>query len=677
MQGYPSPIIPIEHFSLGLNETDMVIYTSLSFAHNEVGNGGLYNDDTIAESITTAIGQEPDTSGRNPHDATNFSPSPSPTLHLYTRNGDDDGDEAAAADTISSHISKTAPEMVDTPSPSVFQRGNHTAPQCMDPDTVASATYCSTDQFDRPVAGSIHFCIDLGFSTPEDSFFHPSQRLFNIRATIHEIGHVLGFNAQSFAHFRHFDGTPRTPRDERGDVRDVEVQCTGPVSSSNPGKAVIPLPDESTVKFKMTDNGVRVATIVTESVQMIARNHFDCQDLEGAALEIPYESLTTDESSFEVPESECISSHWDRKLFKTDLMNPVVDAPSQEVFALLISPLTLGLFLDSGWYHVNLGRSSHADGWGRRAGCAFVSESCLSQDAEVQQDHTPYFCNTVAENLADEKNSAIGCSADFSRKAWCDIVKHESDYGSVFDGFQYFGVQDFSYETDTNKMTEIWFGGESADLDYCPIYEGYEDGLCSDPKSENLFKAHDFEEFGVKNSRCVLSVIDMQDASVCTPIACVVSDKSLRIKVEGRWERCDFAGQIFEITKGQGHIICPDPYRTCPTFACPHLCLGSVGGVCEYDTGQCMCNKISPDGAETGLVPCEEQHRVFEALKPRESAIQVSPSISNYYFEDTTQLVDDDDRNFITRLVHVWFTCLSISLYLFFSFSLLFSSQDN
>jgi len=640
--GYPSPIIPKEHFSLGLNDTDLVIYTSLSFAHNEHDG---YNDD-IAEDIVDAIGREPGTSGRNPQDAISLSPSPSPspTSFSYTRN-DDESDENTAADSISSQISGVANEMADTPSPSAFQRGNHTAPQCIDPNTVASATYCSTDQFDRPVAGSIHFCINLGLSNPEDSFFHPSQRLFNIKATMHEIGHVLGFNAQSLAHFHHFDGTPRTPRDERGDVRDVEVQCTGPVSNGHPGKATIPLPDESTMKFQMTDNGVRFATVVTESVQMIVRNHFDCQDLEGAALEIPYEAMTTDG-----PESECITSHWDRKLFKADLMNPVVDAPSQEAFALLISPLTLGFFLDSGWYHVNLGRSSIADGWGRRAGCGFASESCLSKGAEVPPNHAPYFCNIITENPADQKSSATGCSADFSRKAQCDIVTHESDLDAIYDGFQYFGVQKFSYDADTEEMTEIWLGGENADLDYCPVYKGFASGQCSDPSSEKLSKAHDVEEFGVKNSRCVMSVIDMEDASICTPIACVVSDKSLRIKVEGHWERCEFAGQTFEITKGRGHVICPDPHRTCPTFACPHLCLGSVGGVCDYGTGECMCEKILPDTPDTILIPCEEQHRVSEAFKPRESAIQVSPSISNYYFEDTTQLVDDDSRNLFMRL---------------------------
>ena len=46
---------------------------------------------------------------------------------------------------------------------------------------------------------------------------------------MHELGHVLGFNAQSLAHFRDPDtGRPLTPRDGRGDVPDILVECTGP-----------------------------------------------------------------------------------------------------------------------------------------------------------------------------------------------------------------------------------------------------------------------------------------------------------------------------------------------------------------------------------------------------------------------------------------------------------------
>src|SRR6056300_979839 len=45
------------------------------------------------------------------------------------------------------------------------------------------------------------------------------------------------------------------------------------------------LPDPNTMKFFIANNGQRYASIVTPKVATVARNQFDCQELNGAQLE--------------------------------------------------------------------------------------------------------------------------------------------------------------------------------------------------------------------------------------------------------------------------------------------------------------------------------------------------------------------------------------------------------
>ena len=206
-------------------------------------------------------------------------------------------------------------------------------PKCS-PAYLASATHCSTDQFDRPTHGMIHFCVDpkTFFSSETDDVRH--LQLTRLTA-MHELGHILGFNIQSLAHFREIDGTPRTPRIPAaggtnittsatepwvvGDVADVKVECTGilppgPGNGNNRKKrrrrAILPLPSRSTLRFRTIRGGLRVADVVLPTVRTVVRNHFSCDTLDGAELEgEPYSVerqqdpwlLTTASSS---PESE-------------------------------------------------------------------------------------------------------------------------------------------------------------------------------------------------------------------------------------------------------------------------------------------------------------------------------------------------------------------------------------
>eukprot|EP00543_Licmophora_paradoxa_P018548 CAMPEP_0202473136 /NCGR_PEP_ID=MMETSP1360-20130828/89996_1 /ASSEMBLY_ACC=CAM_ASM_000848 /TAXON_ID=515479 /ORGANISM="Licmophora paradoxa, Strain CCMP2313" /LENGTH=184 /DNA_ID=CAMNT_0049099911 /DNA_START=57 /DNA_END=608 /DNA_ORIENTATION=+ len=179
---------------------------------------------------------------------------------------------------------------------------------------------------------------------------------------MHELAHSLGFNPQSMAHFRQPDGTPYTERDINGSVPLRQVECTGIPNTTT--YATLQLPSTKVMQFRNVRGGVRVAEIVTPHVQQTVRNHFGCFSLPGAELE----SSNSDGDG-------CIGEHWERRLFRTDLMNAIID---EVPFSLRISPITLALFADSGWYQVDLSRASIAAGWGRGSGCDFVERECIS-----------------------------------------------------------------------------------------------------------------------------------------------------------------------------------------------------------------------------------------------------------------------------------------------------------
>lgn len=295
---------------------------------------------------------------------------------------------------------------------------------------LASATYCSTDQFDRPVAGSLNFCID-------DSFFSEENLQRNILTAIHELAHILGLNSQSLAHFRNQDGSPITPRDDFGDVIEQDVECTG----VNKGKMTIPLPSPDILEFREVRD-IRVADIVTPTVRQVTRNQFDCQSLPGAELE-----------NGDVNENICIGDHWGRRVFRTDILNPVLD---DVAYSMKISPLTLAYFKDSGWYKIDVSRSSLGSGWGRGAGCSFVDDKCVEADGQINASNEHFFCN-ARKGRGGIFDEIHGCSSDFSKKAICSLVDYEEMEQTIPKEYQYFW----------ENYGPLW-GGADPDLDFCP-----------------------------------------------------------------------------------------------------------------------------------------------------------------------------------------------------------------
>jgi len=654
--------IPSQHLTEGVPNVDTVLYVTLGFAPDwllppqqaqptpyvtsPANESSLFKDKSyvaIVRNETELLALEDPSKGHHPSSSEEIYD----TTHAETRWSFNDSDTANQQQNASQGTLWNATNGgADTttalsPPPCAFLSNIN---------ILASAEFCNTDQFDRPTVGVLHLCLS------EDLFFQDED--YAAKTVVHEIGHVLGFNAISMAYLRNaFDGSPRTKRDPDGNVPFSNVTCGGTDQTIS-----VPLPSSDTIRFATRRNGVQVAEIVTESVAMVVRNQFDCP-LSGAELESPLTSnfaSNTTSSSFQQQQEEyyglvkgplendddpkfCIGSHWSRRLFQADIMNPVVDntfdgssdnnATLLSHYKWMFSPLTLAYFVDTGWYRINPARISNVQhGWGRGAGCDFIERPCIDPSTgDVPKLNQPFYCNQpfMHSTSSSTSHAVHGCTEDFSRKAVCELY----DYGPIASAisnatsqhkttipkeFRYFdnplgdsltasfaAAMQFAPQngleyTHTGSASSsnvdlaadskhIW-GGADPDAEYCPYYRGFSNGLCSLPETVNYLKTDDAEEFG-PNSRCVVAYKASRMTGLCMPIACVVSDRSLRIQVDGLWTKCSYAGEIIKLRwwTDQSYIVCPDPARTCPTFWCRQNCLGSTNGVCDYKTGQCMC----------------------------------------------------------------------------------------
>ena len=633
----PSVVVPADHISVGVPNTDFIVYLHLAFVSN-------LSSTTTSSDFTS------------------------------TKNMSSINYNSTIAQNVDSQVNATHSDASSSIS------GNATSRKQCTGDYLAASSFCSTDQYDRPIAAIIHICIGA-------KFFDRANLQTNIKVIGHELGHALGFNAVSLAHFRRPDGTPYTDRDPvTGEIPITEINCTGPVSSNRTGR--VALPSNEILKFRTVRGGVRVAEIVTSSVRQVARNHFDCQQLPGAELEsgefLPLSSYPG--------EISCIGDHWERRLFKTDLMNPWIDENVE--FTTRFSTITLAYFADSGWYQVDLSRASLSAGWGRAAGCEFVEQTCVNaDDGQVPSSFNSFFCNEIPFEAAESGDTSDihGCTTDLTRKASCSIGLYE---GELPPAYQY-----FNFKHGSNV------GGVDPYMDYCPVYAGVDHGLCSDSGNEALIKVNYIERFGLKNSRCLSGkmtrstnfVKNEQNSSVgsstayastalCLPIACVVEDRTLRIQVNGDWKICSYKDEVlFTTDSSTGSttdkvetVICPDPIRVCPTFYCHRDCLGS-SRLCDYNKGKCICGgTVSSNSShadyvdwsgksfaninETEVVMCDapnsneslDQRNTESFYVPEDNddttGLPTSDSpLSDYYYKTERNLKAESSSNFWNR----------------------------
>jgi hypothetical protein len=496
--GMPSVVVPEDHFVVGESGVDLMVYISVGFREDFdlklVEKNNQNKDDTESSSTTLppSTSSPPTDTLNKVYDWAEFTNYTGPSVFFKPEDPHVDGkhDDTTTTD---------HPTVPPTASPTV-------PPKYCSGTYLASATYCSTDQFDRPVGGLLHLCIGQDFFETQ-----PNEADINHLTIMHELGHILGFNSHSLAHFRHREnGSALTERVD-DDVPDVEVECTGVALGR--GFATIPLPSKNILQFQDV-RGVRVAQIVTPTVQQVVRNYFNCQNLHGAELESETYHPVNETSS------NCIGDHWERRLFKYDIMNPIIDSliPST-----LISPLTLAYFIDSGWYEVNANRAYAANTWGRGGGCEFVNSPCLSSNGKVSNTNSKFFCSRHLGGKYD------GCTDDFSSKAVCDITSYDSPLPT-----------EYQYMPQGDNI-----GGIDADLDYCPIFVGTTDGSCRNKPGDITSNLH-LDSFGSPASKCLSGKVGGKDVPLCIQIACDAESRELQVKVDGFWKKCDYTGQIIK-----------------------------------------------------------------------------------------------------------------------------------
>lgn len=303
-------------------------------------------------------------------------------------------------------------------------------------------------------------------------------------------------------------------------------------------------------------------------------------------------------------------------------------------------------------------------------GTETTSSNSKSKRSNIDEDEEP-------------EQEIHGCDLDSSSKAVCSIVEYDLELPVEYN---YFGH--------TKLVGGDLLGGSDPTLDYCPVFQGYSNGKCGSKTSEEYVGVKEsLEVFGESNSRCVIGNVDRKRTALCLPMACVIQDQTLMIKVDGYWKSCLYAGQIISVWwNRKDYVVCPDPSHLCPTFYCPSDCF-QESGVCDYRSGQCMCtplpkaNSSSPTSwlstyySTPLLEPCSGSHLHNKFNGTFHIAERIDVELPEYYVKNSTLLLDDprdfDDKvsRMFAQLSSGEVVGLVASFMLFIMFSYLISHQ--
>ena len=292
-------------------------------------------------------------------------------------------------------------------------------------ESVAYAGMCFRDQFDRPIAGFANFC-PLSLSLDPQDF-----EMQKMLAT-HEFMHALGFSLSILAWFRFPDGTSRTDRLSNGQPASFDPQRQMWVPSANTMR-------------QSTENGKLAAKIVTEKVVQKAREFFDCATLDGMELEDQGGDGTA-------------LAHWEQRIARFDVM--VGESEKDEEY---MSPITLALFEDSGWYKAQysaIAASTGVNWWGRNAGCGFLQNRCIENGEAA---YPKFWCTEPEKRM---------CTSRFLSAGKCSTARYIAPLPAFS---QYFS-------------SDVQLGGCNQLMDYCPVvlpmkFANGRSGLCTDGRN--------------------------------------------------------------------------------------------------------------------------------------------------------------------------------------------------
>ncbi|KAL7528485.1 hypothetical protein ACHAXR_002472, partial [Thalassiosira sp. AJA248-18] len=255
-----------------------------------------------------------------------------------------------------------------------------------------------------------------------------------------------------------------------------------------------------------------------------------------------------------------------------------------------MSPLTLALLQDSGWYKAVF-RKSTVPLFGRGAGCGFIEGNCIGES--VPDYSRGFFCSdTTEENHQDLvfDPQPRGCDFSHNHKADCSSLG-ESESGAAFCPMRMANIKSCSDMTNFPSLA-----GEMFSL----------------------------------NSRCFVTDTP---TSVCLESYCNSIDSKIDIVVEEKVYQCDYEGQLLDL--GSYIVQCPRLAVICPHLVCPANCSGK--GVCDYclESPQCVCD--DPFDESPG---CYGDSSEAEAGNPRDADDEVRSTMNKLF-----QLMEASEDN--------------------------------
>ena len=453
-------------------------------------------------------------------------------------------------------------------------------------DTRAFGSPCLLDAAtDRPIVGALWFCLDR---LVYDLQLQNVDKGIIAQAANHEMGHVLGMSSVLYPFFRDASTPslePRTP-----DRTAKQVTCwDGTVRT-------ILVPDSSTLRIDTSDDTDHTFSIVTPTVAQVVRNHFACQKLDGAPLE-----------NHNMNSKDCFGDHWDEQLFHTELMGGTQAAEN------VLSPLTLALLEDSGWYKASYARAGISS-FGHMAGCDFVEKDCIVDGGNIPQYSKGFFCNNTMFVRNGELKGFYECDASHTYAAQCDLADH-----SMFAaGFQTPPPEKEYQYFDNPMIGPVNF----IQADYCPIV--HENPInCKDPIGIETVEGETFGSDSLCYNAKFPSLFEGSTApfATCMKSKCNEQSGKLEVFVKGSMFVCDFDFQLHPYP-GLGSsdtFECPRLSVVCPHFMCPKNCNGK--GVCQ-DKRRCECfdpSDKTPDCSNTpyyaylGPEKMQELNKAFAA----------------------------------------------------------------
>jgi len=271
----------------------------------------------------------------------------------------------------------------------------------------------------------------------------------------------------------------------------------------------------------------------------------------------------------------------------------------------MLSPLTLALLEDSGWYRANYqSQYVQLSMFGHGAGCEFIETNCIDPSGRVSEAMSGNFCNSVthigSDNMIDPlRSGSQTCDPSHTRKTYCDLVDVYDIEGTTSLDVAPARFQYFETQPSLRPYTFV-------NADYCPIPH-LDPQSCQEYNGRSLTNEQlEAGEYYGSDSRCV-ETDGSRKYSLCLQTSCNQRTGLVQIIAGGKKRTCEYDGQIHTILfnyDGDGplRIKCPKAAMICPQLFCPAACSGR--GDCVYrdrdsvygePPAKCVCDDETDD----------------------------------------------------------------------------------